>query len=86
METKFWSWARQVFVAFLAILVLLITAADALPEQSPLEISCGCAGKPEGCVTAVFDTDGTGERLAYCALWGERETCCLIPNNPGGSK
>lgn len=81
MESKFERFLYQVAVAFLAILALLFVASDAIPEPKEPEPSCSCAGK-EGCRTATFDVDGTGDRLAYCALWGKRSSCCMIEPPP----
>lgn len=72
------SYCLHILIAGCAVFALLVTAADNLPAHSEPVPSCSCAGKGADCKTAVFDVDGSGEVKAYCAIWSERESCCLV--------
>lgn len=57
---------------------LFTFVADQLPPPVTKR-TCTCAGKDD-CDITVFNTDGT--RYAYCARWGENESCCVIEPSP----
>lgn len=70
----------QMAIIFAVIYGLLVLVTDNLPDPPANDFTCSCVGKGPDCELATFDIDGTGERLAQCALWGDRSVCCHVPS------
>lgn len=75
---KIYANAFWLLALVVAMGLAIRTGIDNLPD--PVDTSCTCAGKPQGCRTQVFEVD-RGQR-AYCALWegpkGSKQSCCRI--------
>ena len=70
----------QVGLLVLCCASLLVIASAKLPDAQAEKPALSCALK-ENCWTGIFDTDGTGTRLAYCVTWGDNEWLCWTIND-----
>lgn len=84
--------AREVFIAagvatfLLMVIVWFFNVVPKLKAQVAAQMpaiveqseSCGCANRPLGCKTAVFTVDTDSGSTAYCSIWDDGQSCCVV--------